>query len=536
MGAFLSILSSLLGGVAKVGGAIGQGIGTVAGGIGQGVGNVAQGIGGGVGKVGSTIGSGIEGLIKNLTTGGEPMGGGGGFWEGSGGNAGSDGTPQGGIKGLLQNKLLAQLLASEGADLMGNTPGKNLGSAIQGNIASQNYAKMLSQILAGGTPPPGVKHTIDGGAESGMHKRTITMDHSILDPSIGGVPQAKAPPIQPTDWLQAGMGLSNPFPTSQPATTAPAPAGAEAQVPTATSDPMMQLLTQLLGGGQSNLGAGFANLRPSDLAGVSPEMMSSALQFKMQQEQLGKKNIMDVVGIMTDIQRNKALENYYNQLGEQGKSSAEIARTREERLAKGDTLDQEFPVQVPGVGKVTTRQWNALPKDTQDYAMYVNSVLPGEKVLNPQEFKNLDPTVQEKFLRRAMEDPELMKAAKELRESGAIRITTGEKAEAAAAIKRATSAEEAWAQLHNPTQLNALVKKAVDDPVTANAIFAARDNPAEMTRIKGRTVAGVIDNMVRAGGGRFVKDTVLSKDGKTLTYTIKWPNHPEPEVFTYAIE
>jgi hypothetical protein len=146
------------------------------------------------------------------------------------------------------------------------------------------------------------------------------------------------------------------------------------------------------------------------------------------------------------------------------------------------------------------------------------------------------PTVQEKFLRRAMEDPELMKAAKELRESGAIRITTGEKAEAAAAIKRATSAEEAWAQLHNPTQLNALVKKAVDDPVTANAIFAARDNPAEMTRIKGRTVAGVIDNMVRAGGGRFVKDTVLSKDGKTLTYTIKWPNHPEPEVFTYAIE
>jgi len=524
MGAFLNILSSLLSGIGKVGGAIGSGIG-----------NVAQGIGGG-----------IEGLAKNISTGGAPMGG---FWEGSGGNANSTGIPQGGLKGAFANPLLAQLLAAEGADLMGNTPGKNLGGAIQQNISSRNMAKVFSTILAGGTPPPGIKHTIDGGAEPGTHKRTITVDHSIFDmgsikPDVekigGGVPLSEG--LNP-DVAKFLAGVGNPSP-SQPATNAPAPAGDEAQVPTTapvaaastTQDPMIQLLTQMLGGGQVNPAAGFANLRPADLAGVSPEMLSQALQFKMQQEQLGKKNIMDVLGMMTDIQRNKALENYYNQLGEQGKSSAEIARIREERLAKGDTLDQEFPVQVPGVGKVTTRQWNALPKDTQDYAMYVNSVLPREKVLNPQEFKNLDPTVQEKFLRRAMEDPELMKAAKELRESGAIRITTGEKAEAAAAIKRATSAEEAWAQLHNPTQLNALVKKAVDDPVTANAIFAARDNPAEMTRIKGRTVAGVIDNMVRAGGGRFVKDTVLSKDGKTLTYTIKWPNHPEPEVFTYAIE
>ena len=454
-----------------------------------------------------------------------------------------------GLSNLFQNKLFLQYLAAEGQDLLQNTPGKNLNAVTQQSITSENYMKLLKKMLAGENVP-GASMTID---EKG---HTFKLPAEALKPIPDSISPVTPPPSGTiTPGGQFAMGsitpdvarFLSPFPTSQQIPLAPSSAGspsegvtaaapvAQAQAP-AAQDPLMEALIRSISGGGTNLGAVFGNMSKSDLAGLTPEMMSSALQFKMQQGQLGKKNIMDVLGMMTDIQRNKALENYYNQLGEQGKSSAEIARTREERLAKGDTLDQEFPVQVPGVGKVTTRQWNALPKDTQDYAMYVNSVLPGEKVLNPQEFKNLDPTVQEKFLRRAMEDPELMKAAKELRESGAIRITTGEKAEAAAAIKRATSAEEAWAQLHNPTQLNALVKKAVDDPVTANAIFAARDNPAEMTRIKGRTVAGVIDNMVRAGGGRFVKDTVLSKDGKTLTYTIKWPNHPEPEVFTYAIE
>jgi len=469
-----------------------------------------------------------------------------------------------GLSRLFQNKLFLQYLAAEGQDLLQNTPGKNLNAVTQQSIASEAYAKMLSEILGGGKVPEGITHTRKRGLDT--DQTSLSIDHSLFkmpDLKTGtNAPLTTPGIITPssagtmTSGGQFAMGsvtpditrFLSPFLTSQQVPSAPSPAGspsegvttaapvAQAQTP-AIQDPVMQMLTQLLGGGsQSNLGATFGNMSKSDLAGLTPEMMSSALQFKMQQEQLGKKNIMDVMDLMM---RGK-------ELGIRAPYMKALTDEAIDRVAANQPV-----IQIGGIPYNTAEylKWQQVQKENlstnqRDYSTYAaQETAAGRQPKSFEEFLNNNFTNDIKNYRLySDQETKAGRTPKDfdpwLTEHERSRtITTPEMAgEKAAAIKRATGAEEAWAQLHNPTQLNALVKKAVDDPVTANAIFAARDNPAEMTRIKGRTVAGVIDNMVRAGGGRFVKDTVLSKDGKTLTYTIKWPNHPEPEVFTYAIE
>lgn len=522
MGAFLNILSSLLSGIGQVGGAIGGGIG-----------NVAQGIGGGVGKVGSTIGSGIEGLLKNLTTGGEPIG------------AGGEQAPTG-LKGLFSNKLLAQLLASEGADLMGNTPGKNLGGAIQQNIASQNMAKVFSSILSGGTPPPGVKHVMDGGAEAGMHKRTITFDHSIFDPSVGDVPKASMTgsnipglqvdgarstpggvPIQPTNWLQAGTGYSNPFPTSQPATTAPAPAGAEAQVPTATSDPMIQLLTQMLGGGQVNPAAGFANLRPADLAGVSPEMLSQALQFKMQQEQLGKKNVMDVMDLMM---RGK-------EIGIRAPYMKALTDEAIDRVASNQPI-----INIGGIPYNTAEylKWQQVQKENlstnqKDYSTYAaQEAAAGRQPKSFEEFLNNNFTSdiknyrlyvdQEKAAGRTPKDFDPWLTEHE--GSRATRISIGEKAQGAAAVARATSTVDAQSQISDPAKRSAAIQKGFANLGMDEQLTLQTGTPEEQSNVKNISAAQTIENQIIAAGGRIVG---RDKNAKQMIWRVVWPPATEGE-------
>jgi hypothetical protein len=516
MGAFLGILSSLL-----------KGIGTVGGAIGSNIGRVGEAVGGNIANVGKAIGSNFQ----NVAAGGAPVGG---IWQGPGGDAGSNGLPQGGLGGLFQNKLLAQLLGATGQDLLANTPGKNLGGALQQNVASQNYAKMLSQVLGGGTPPPGVKHTIDGGAEAGTHKRTISIDHSIFDPSVGDVPQAKTPPIQPTDWLQAGLGpglgAANPFPTSQPATTAPA--GAEAQVPTVapaatTSDPMLQMLTQLLGGNQVNLGAGFANLRPSDLAGVSPEMMSQALQFKMQQEQLGKKNVLDVMDLMMRGQ----------ELGIRAPYMKALTDEAIDRVAANQPV-----VQIGGIPYNTSEylKWQQVQKENlstnqKDYASYAaQEAANGRTPKSFEEFLNNNFTAdiknyrlyteQEKAAGRVPKDFDPWLSEHE--GSRATRITVGEAAGKAAAIHRATSMVDAQAEVSDPSKREAFIQKSINNLPFDSQLTLTQGTPAEVSQIKNITAADAIEKQIIGAGGRIVGRQNLPK---AMTWKVVWPPAAEGE-------
>jgi hypothetical protein len=85
-----------------------------------------------------------------------------------------------GLTDLLQNKLFLQYLAGAGQDIgSGNPIGTNVNAITQQNIQSQNYMKLLQQMLGGGIP--GGKLTADDkGLKFDIPK--LTVDQS-LNPS-----------------------------------------------------------------------------------------------------------------------------------------------------------------------------------------------------------------------------------------------------------------------------------------------------------------------------------------------------------------
>ena len=156
-------------------------------------------------------------------------------------------------------------------------------------------------------------------------------------------------------------------------------------------------------------------------AGLTPEDVTQALAGAINIESLKGKRFSEISDAL-----------YKSQLGDYYKS---VAAAQD----KGTALDQAFPVEVPGVGQVTQRQWNALPSGDREYALFVatSKKLGDVDIMSKAEFDQLEPTDREKFLRAAMEDPNLMDAAKSLATAGATRIGDfRERAEVGAEVKR----------------------------------------------------------------------------------------------------
>jgi len=118
-------------------------------------------------------------------------------------------------------------------------------------------------------------------------------------------------------------------------------------------------------------------------------------------------------------------------LKQQAMANATEAAYKESLMRKAeqpDTLDTEFPVPVPEIGKVTHREWSALPTEDKSYALYVAGARNAgvKDIMTKENWKAATPTEKERFLRSAMSDPKLMKAAKELATAGATSISVGE--------------------------------------------------------------------------------------------------------------
>ena len=269
-----------------------------------------------------------------------------------------------GLSNLFKNKLFLQMLAAGGQDIAETgTFGKNLSGAVQQNIATQNYAKILQKILAG---------EVEGGK--------ATMSDKGLAINV------------PKSALDFGKGTGE-----YPGGSFGSPAGAKETVP----QEAMDLVNPSPGPLGTSPGAGLAGLTTKDL--------SSLLQGAMGVEALGQKRITDVADVL-----------YKGALTDQ--AAAIAARTK-----AGPPLDRPFPVGVPGVGSVTLRQWNTLPADDKEYAIYVHAAteLGDEDIMSKQEWLATDPTEREKFIRAALKDPKIMAAAKDLARSGATILDLG---------------------------------------------------------------------------------------------------------------
>lgn len=133
---------------------------------------------------------------------------------------------------LFQNKLFLQYLSGAGAAMQQGEPiGPTLNKTTQQNIGSQNYMNLLKKML-GGEIPTGGKMTMD---EKGLKLEAPKE-------ALGGM----------------GGGMVKP-------------------------------------GGDVNPSASPLDVSSADLAGLTPEMISQALQFKFAQDEMSRKSLSDVV-------------------------------------------------------------------------------------------------------------------------------------------------------------------------------------------------------------------------------------------------
>ena len=369
---------------------------------------------------------------------------------------------------LFENKLFLQYLAGAGGDIAAGEPiGKNVNQITQQNIAAQNkaklnqtYMKMLKDILAGG-----------GKVNLDKDKTKIDMPSAML----GGTGSE----------LNVLGGISGNTELAQEGSALPGGSGVDwASILNPSSSPAIS---------------------GADLAGLTPQDISQALSDAVGVETLKGKRVSD----LADMIYREEVDRPYKQ-----------ALT--EKARREGSLDEIFPVEVPNVGKVTQRQWNALPTKDKEYALFVNTSkkLGDEDILSKSEFENLEPSEREQFLRAAMKDPELMDAATELARAGRDVINIGERTGLVADVK-------AKKYFTDPKGLAQDVDKHVTSEEVQSQLFQFAADPRQREIETIRAKERFITNKIIASGGTIVEQKL---DGRTFVYTVKWPDGETTEV------
>ena len=392
------------------------------------------------------------------------------------------------LNSLLQNKMFLQMLSAGGADLMQGTGGTNLNTAVQGNISSQNFAKMLKQLLG----PDGTKATLSNAGINLTIPKETEMFKSLLsgggenwfseDKSLMRTPSVNIPSLTQPSAESGVSSYLNPFAESQPNTP--------------------------------NL-----NFSMGDLAGLSPQDIVAALGIKQSQDELKNKTIAQ----MTEADyRNKLMENLTSEIEARtpkfeipGVGKVNASQYIEwQKLEKEGALDKPFPIQVPGIGQVTLRQWAALPDPDRQYAIAVSQAakLGDETFMSKDDWLATRPTEKENFIREAMRDPALMKAAERLAKAGANNF--GDKI----AEKKAISELQGQDYFNNPNWTEDVDKQM--QSFDKNQAWLIPEEQRPLAKAKAKVKA--IEDKILAGGGT-VQSVAMDKDGKTMIWIVKWP-------------
>ena len=391
-----------------------------------------------------------------------------------------------GLDSLFKNKLFLQYLSAAGADIAQGTGGKNVNAATQQNIAAQNYSKLLAQML--------------GGDFSGGGK--ITMD------SDGATFKVPAPVPQ-----QAGTPVG-----SAPNQRGASPGTGTGAAPVAENLRNLSLYTSPFGTSQSGISA-------SDLAGLSPEMIASALQFKFGKEEFEQRKLMDVAELMyrgaqleSDIPYRQALTN----------------ESLQRVIASNLDVSENTPIfDLPGTGlKLTRREavdlMTTVPPDDRTALMkeYEFAMSQGfDKGF--MEFKDPTTTTDWRNYQLAGGKEGTGKSFDQWLTSQniskATRITLGEKLEevkARSELAGELAGQEYFAQVDWPSK----IQKEVDsDPILTDEIFMSRDNPQRQSEIKSAAVIGKIKEKIAAGRG-VILGYKVDAGSNTITYTVRWPS------------
>lgn len=353
-------------------------------------------------------------------------------------------TTGGGLSSLFQNRLFLSLLSGAGAGLAQNPAVSNINQITQQSIASQSYMKLLQRMLGGEVPRDG-KLTID---EKGMK---LDVPKSALEGPMSMTPLEGA---QQGSQLPGGSGIDwskqkaiNPFATSQPGISA------------------------------------------ADLAGLTTQDITQALQSAMGVEDLKRQSIEDVYNRMykfgfLDIQRGQA----------------ETARLAEWRRIK--EIPEKVDVDVGG-GKIISVD----PKDALSYYAKVNDL--------PASFETY---------KIARGDPEFKRYLVEMAGAGATKINIGDiraRAETLADVK-------ARKYLTDPRGFARDMRKYMGSEAVLGPTFNLGED--ERPRALARLAEKEAVRLIKSTGGKIVSSRV---EGRTFIWTVKWPDGTTSEV-SYA--
>ena len=373
-----------------------------------------------------------------------------------------------GLDSLFKNKLFLQYLSAAGADIAQGTGGKNVNAATQQNIAAQNYSKLLAQML--------------GGDFSGGGK--ITMD------SDGATFKVPAPIPQ-----QAGTPVG-----SAPNQRGASPGTGTGAAPVAENLRNLSLYTSPFGTSQSGISA-------SDLAGLSPEMIASALQFKFGKEEFEQRKLMDVAQVM----HQQAMEDYYRRQGDIAEAGLGIEEAQVD-VARANAARQWYD-------SLNKDERTAMEKEydravSEGYQGYLEDwkVLSGE----PETIKLWKAAVADGSFKGG-----LWQFIKQRAQAGATNINL---APAERALQ--TGGVEARVQLMDPAARQAAIDKAISNISDVQSLRTLyRGAPEEQSLLRNTTAAGVIEDMIIAGNGQVI-DRIPNQNGN-MVWIVKWPPTPD---------
>ena len=165
-----------------------------------------------------------------------------------------------------------------------------------------------------------------------------------------------------------------------------APSGTAMNVPGGQLGTSQDLLRQMF----LNPSASPLDISGADLIGLTPENISQALQLRFMGEALERKKLSDLRAMMVPT--------------------------------------PAAPIETPGIGKLSLKQWSSLPTDDRSYYLYVASAKQrDEEAMNKEDWMaSTDTNTRIQYLKALEKDEDLKSLAIELEQAGRDVISIGE--------------------------------------------------------------------------------------------------------------
>lgn len=273
---------------------------------------------------------------------------------------------------IINKPLLYQILSNAGGALAGpESFAGRMNAANQQNFRTAAMLKLLQQMLGGNIPTGASMTTNESGTTIKMPKDAL--QEPSAEDAISGRPSMASAPLRDS-------------------------------MPKAENSMLNMGMLSLLNPSSSPLG----DLTLSDLAGLTAEDVTSAMQTKLASEELAQRKVTDEIDML------------YKLAGAQNLISEAQAR-----------LPNGAPITVPGLRALSFDEWKSLPVDVRAYSYYANDALQrGEEVVDFPEWKSMMdiPSIYQVY-QLAETDPSFKDFFFTQKKAGATRISLGERRE-----------------------------------------------------------------------------------------------------------